>query len=117
MKTDLWKGMSKMPHITNLKYRCLEILEGSVHTVNLGSWMRCPLKPTRKDILNSVIVTSEFEMDFSKAPFKTPAEFREHMKGDYGTKPWANVPGLRSKWFWYDEKNCKCGGVYTFFNM
>lgn len=56
-------------------------------------------------------------MDFDKAPFKTPDEFREHMKGDYGCKGWANVPGLRSKWFWYDEKNCKCGGVYTFFNM
>jgi len=39
------------------------------------------------------------------------------MKGDWGCKPWANVAGLRSKWFWYDEKNCKCGGVYTFFNM
>jgi len=54
-----------MPHITNLKFRCLEILEGSIHTVCKGDWKRCPLKPTRKDILNSVIVTSEFEMDFS----------------------------------------------------
>jgi len=39
------------------------------------------------------------------------------MKGDMGCKNWANVAGLRSKWFWYDEKNCKCGGIYTFFNM
>jgi hypothetical protein len=30
---------------------------------------------------------------------------------------WANVPGMRGKWFWYDEENCKCGGIYTFFNM
>ena len=64
-----------------------------------------------------MVVTSEFEMDFSKAPFSTPDEFREHMKGPMGTQPWANVPGMRSKWFWYDAEKCRCGGIYTFFNM
>jgi len=64
-----------------------------------------------------VVVTSEFEMDFTNAPFTPAAEFREYMTGDMGCMGWANVPGLRSKWFWYDEEKCLCGGIYTFFNM
>jgi len=55
-------------------------------------------------------------MNFDNAPFKTPDQFREHMKGDMGCKGWANVPGMRSKWFWYDAEKCRCGGIYTFFN-
>ena len=38
------------------------------------------------------------------------------MKGDYGTKLWSTVKGMRSKWFWFDEETARCGGVYTFFN-
>ena len=54
-----------MPHITNLKFRCLEILEGSANTVCMGDWAGSPLRPTRCDVVNSVVVTSEFEMDFT----------------------------------------------------
>ena len=38
MKGELWGSMGKMPHFTNLKFECLEILEGSIHTVGLGEW-------------------------------------------------------------------------------
>lgn len=40
------------------------------------------------------------------------AYMRESMN-DY-TKHWASVKGLRSKWFWFDEKNQRMGGIYTF---
>jgi hypothetical protein len=33
-----------------------------------------------------------------------------------GCKEWASVKGLRSKWFWLDEKTMTMGGVYTFFD-
>jgi hypothetical protein len=33
-----------------------------------------------------------------------------------GTKDWAGVKGLRSKWFWLDEKNQCMGAIYTFVN-
>lgn len=56
-------------------------------------------------------------MDYDNAPFKNHDQFREHMKGDMGAKGWAKVPGLRSKWFWFDAKTKRCGGIYTFYNM
>ena len=29
---------------------------------------------------------------------------------------WANVPGLRSKWFWFDSRRARAGAIYTFIN-
>ena len=58
-----------------------------------------------------MIVTSEFKLINIDA-----AGAREHMKTQ-GCKPWADVKGLRSKWFWFDEPTMTMGGVYTFFDM
>ena len=68
-------------------------------------------RPTAKDIVNSVIVTSEFKLINVDA-----AGAKAHMKAE-GCKKWAGVKGLRSKWFWIDEPTMTMGGVYTFFDM
>jgi hypothetical protein len=33
-----------------------------------------------------------------------------------GCKRWSMVGGLRSKWFWVEEKTMTMGAVYTFFS-
>jgi hypothetical protein len=44
----------------------MKVLEGSEHTAELGKWAHAPLRmnlpPTVTDVLNSVIVTSEFKL-------------------------------------------------------
>lgn len=42
------------------------------------------------------------------------SDIREYMKE--GTKPWADLKGLRSKWFWFDEATMTTGGIYTFYH-
>lgn len=45
----------------------------------------------------------------------TAEQMKGHLRAE-GCKAYMTIPGLRTKWFWIDEQNMLCGGVYTFFN-
>jgi hypothetical protein len=34
-----------------------------------------------------------------------------------GIQAWANVPGMRSKWFWFDEQNARAGALCVFYSL
>ena len=45
---------------------------------------------------------------------KDAQSFKKYIN-DYGCqKWWKNIPGLRSKWFWFDAATAKSGGLYIF---
>lgn len=112
LQSSQWKMCQKQ--LPNMTHRFMKVLEGSEHTAELGKWAHAPLRmnlpPTVTDVLNSVIVTSEFKLINIDA-----AGARQHMK-ENGCKLWRNVKGLRSKWFWFEESTMTMGGVYTFFD-
>lgn len=106
----MWIKVKEM--YPNLQHRAVDLLEGTEATAELGCYAQAPvwknLRPTKQDVCNSVVVTSEFKLINIDA-----AGARGHMKAQ-GCKEWATVKGLRSKWFWFDEPTMTMGGVYTF---
>ena len=73
-------------------------------------------RPTRQDIEKAVVLDVRFILDFTVIPEMNNAEAYRNWGRSGGQAPWAEVPGLRSKYFTLNEETNEAGGFYTFFS-
>ena len=74
------------------------------------------LRPTQQEIEKAVVLDVRFTLDFTVIPEMNSLDaYRSWGRGG-GPSPWAEVPGLRSKYFTLNEETNEAGGFYTFFN-
>ena len=73
-------------------------------------------KPSQEAITKAVVLDVRFVLDFTVMPEMDSANAYRAWGRSGGQAPWAEVPGLRSKYFTFNEETQEAGGFYTFFN-
>jgi len=74
--------------------------------------------PSATSMLDAKLLYVKLKMDYSKNPQLKSVEDLKFVLGEGGaTTPWATLPGLRHKYFIYNEKEKICSGVYVFFDQ
>ena len=73
-------------------------------------------RPSQNAIAKAAVLDVRFVLDFTVIPeMNSPEAYRAWGRSG-GQAPWAEVPGLRSKYFTLNEETQEAGGFYTFFN-
>jgi len=74
--------------------------------------------PGHDDMVAAKILYVKMKMDYTKNPdIKSLADLKAFMGDGKGTEPWASIPGLRHKYFTYNNETDVCGGVYVFYSQ
>ena len=73
-------------------------------------------KPSQDAIAQAAVLDVRFVLDFTVVPEMNSADAYRAWGRSGGQAPWAEVPGLRSKYFTLNEETQEAGGFYTFFN-
>ena len=74
------------------------------------------VRPSQEAIEQAVVLDVRCVLDFTVVPEMDSADAYRAWGRSGGTAPWAEIPGLRSKYFTLDEETQKAGGFYIFFN-
>ena len=75
------------------------------------------MAPTAQDMLDAKLLYVKLKMDYTTNPELTSVDGLKYVLGEGGaTTPWAELPGLRHKYFVYNEETQTCSGVYVFFD-
>jgi hypothetical protein len=72
--------------------------------------------PSPNAIAKAAVLDVRFVLDFSVVPEMNSPEAYCAWGRSGGQAPWAEVLGLRSKYFTLNEETHEAGGFYTFFN-
>jgi hypothetical protein len=97
MKTDLFASMNQIPFLCNVKFEVHENLGGGELCADLGVWPASkgngPV--TAEDLKDAWMLEPRFHIKPEVCPLDN---FRGMLAGG-ATAPWADLPGLRNKYF------------------
>jgi len=114
MASDLFKQQSQYPHVSEVIASVKDVMPGTQACIEKTPWEHLPV--TREDVCKArmliVDITMNYETGVEGCP-KSADELYPALAGGY-TGLFANVEGLRGKYFAYDRKIDHCYGFYTF---
>ena len=119
MASDLFKSHETLPHFSKVTAQVLDVMPGTELCIEQTSWNHSP--PTREDMCAARLLHVDITMKYDTGVAGLPtcaADLYGFMAappagmGYPGT--FADVPGLRGKYFAYDDKIGHCYGFYTF---
>jgi len=117
MNTDLFKGAPSWPHVAELTYEVKDVIPGTEKSIEKTKWAKSP--PAREDLTAGKMLIVDLTMNYKTGveglPTKKEDLYNFMDAGGYTTK-FADLEGLRGKYFAYDDKIDHCYGFYTFIN-
>jgi len=117
MNTDLFKGAPSWPHVAELTYEVKDVIPGTENSIEKTKWAKSP--PAREDLTAGKMLIVDITMNYKTGaeglPTKKEDLYNFMDAGGY-TKAFADLEGLRGKYFAYDDKIDHCYGFYTFIN-
>ncbi|KAK3267473.1 hypothetical protein CYMTET_23972 [Cymbomonas tetramitiformis] len=115
MSSELFAAQGKYPHVSQVTATVLDVMEGTELCIEKTAWGSNP--PTREDVSKAVMLIVHLKIDYAANP-DCPDEdaLRNVMKADGMGYPgaFAELAGLRGKYFVYHKELETCSGFYTF---
>merc|ERR1711879_505035 len=119
MNSDLFKAHETFPHVSKVTASVKDVIPGTEECIEKTPWGNTP--PTREDLSKAkmliVDITMNYEHGVKDPPLPTNWEQLFGFLGSGYTAKFANLKGLRGKYFAYDKKIEHCYGFYTFIDQ